>query len=344
MKGAKAGRETAVPARRLDDRGMGMPRRKYLKASSVKQPTLVKYKAAVGEFFLWSKSNSKYLGSISAVDEAMVLFFTDLCEDARPYNNASYCLYGWLCLKADEDAADKALLNRARGALKGWRSRFPGSSRFPVALAVFDLFALFFCEIFEFEAAAAVIIQVDGYLRPSEAVDLIGADVIKPVPFLSAHVWGVILGNASQGKVTKTGQIDDTVLFNTPSRLDTNAVMSAVADRRTGTPLRLFPTLSLARYEALFRRASKHFGLEKLRITPHCARHSAPSQDVATKERSIEEVQARGRWLCSKSVQRYRKPGRLLQRTAEIPSAVLTRAHNARPTVIAALTSRIWSA
>ena len=52
---------------------------------------------------------------------------------------------------------------------------------------------------------------------------------------------------------------------------------------------------------------------------------------------------ARGRWLCSKNVQRYRKPGRLLLRTAEIPSAVLAQAHMARPSVIASLTSRVWS-
>ena len=74
-------------------------------------------------------------------------------------------------------------------------------------------------------AAAARCIGGAGATSHREAVDLIGADVIKPVPVLSAHVWGVILGNASQGKVTMTGQIDDTVLFNTPSRLDTNAVV-----------------------------------------------------------------------------------------------------------------------
>ena len=117
----------------------------------------------------------------------------------------------------------------------------------------------------------------------------------------------MILGNASQGKITETGQIDDTVLFNTPSRLDTNLVSKDVAAGNAGTQLPLFQALSLAKYST-FPSCQQTLQLVKLRITPHCARHSAPPQDITTKLRTIQGVQSRGGWLCSKSVQRFRNP------------------------------------
>ena len=87
------------------------------------------------------------------------------------------------------------------------------------------------------------------------------------------------MGNASQGKITETGQIDDTVLFNTPSRLDTNLVSKDVAAGNAGTQLPLFQALSLAKYSTFpscqqtlqAREAAHHATLCSTQCTP--ARH-----------------------------------------------------------------------
>eukprot|EP00959_Pyramimonas_sp_CCMP1952_P341939 7162928-Pyramimonas_sp.AAC.1 len=60
----------------------------------------------------------------------------------------------------------------AREAMKGWVRRFPGSSRHPWPLSVFYLFMTVFLRDNHTEAAVALAIQLDAYLRPSEICEL----------------------------------------------------------------------------------------------------------------------------------------------------------------------------
>ena len=49
----------------------------------------------------------------------------------------------------------------------------------------------------------------------------------------------------------------------------------------------------------------------KLNLVPYQARHSAASEDVELRRRSLAEVKRRGNWRSDKSVHRYEKHGRL---------------------------------
>jgi hypothetical protein len=205
-------------------------------------PTLKKYRECTAELRKWAKSRSKVLSPFAALNKTMVLYFANLRKNARPFNDASYFLYDWLC-EADEAADDRQLLPRAQDALQGWKSRFPGGSHFPIALVIFDLFALHFCEQGKFEAAAAIV-----------------------------QVF--------------------TIIFDTAARRDGNTVVKEVVKTKQ-EETRLFPKLTLPKYEALFRKASDHFNLRDLKISPHCDRHSAPSEDIYKRIKTVELIQAR---------------------------------------------------
>ena len=44
------------------------------------------------------------------IDVYMGRFFADLCEQGEPYNKASYTLFGYIMLVADEPISEKQLL------------------------------------------------------------------------------------------------------------------------------------------------------------------------------------------------------------------------------------------
>ena len=46
-----------------------------------------------------------------------------LREDARPSSDASYCLFGWVCLVCDSNRPENLRMTRARAALSGWQKR-----------------------------------------------------------------------------------------------------------------------------------------------------------------------------------------------------------------------------
>ena len=70
-------------------------------------------------------------------------------------------------LGADEDIPDKDLLRRARAALQGWVSRYPQCSRTGEDPLIWFLIAKYFSDS-EPRLAAALLLQLDTYARPSE--------------------------------------------------------------------------------------------------------------------------------------------------------------------------------
>lgn len=255
---------------------------------------------------------------LSKVDVYMGTYFSDLCEQGEPYNKASYTLFGYILLVADESSPEKLLLPRARQALKGWSSQYPQSSRTGADPQIWFLLAEQIAG-FAPEAAAALLLQLDSYARPSEIVNLKRVDVIKPVSRVCSF-WGLIFGNSCAGDRTKAGLQDDTVLLNSLDRDYAASVLSWVL--KSSSENRLFPSLTLSAYEEAFRKARKQVGLAQFLLTPHCVRHSGPSIDFLRRSRTAEEIMARGRWNTLKSIQRYQKPGQMLSRMAKIPDEI----------------------
>ena len=120
----------------------------------------------------------------------MATYFADLLQHDTAYNTASYTLFGYLMLEADEPMADKFLLPHSRAALKGWASRYPQSSRTGADPDLWFLIAKHLCDI-DTRLAAVLLIQLDTYARPSEILGLRKHDVVKPVG--RNKLWGIIL-------------------------------------------------------------------------------------------------------------------------------------------------------
>ncbi|CAK0888070.1 unnamed protein product, partial [Prorocentrum cordatum] len=236
----------------------------------------------------------------SKIDQLMCKYFDKLMSDARHPAEGRYALWGYLTFFPRSDIAKSARLMMAREAMKGWTRRFPGSSRHPWPLSVFFLFMTVFMKDKHIGAAIALAIQLDAYLRPSEICDLRWCSVVRPSSSssrLARGRWAVVIGNSDLGETTKTGECDDTVVLNSPGRDWVGSVLEMWARRRSSSSRPedlVFPNLSLAKYEALFRQYSRSVLGKTGHLTPHVARHSAPSHDVLTGARSLSMVQKRG--------------------------------------------------
>ena len=297
-----------------------LPRHKQLKALKVKDVTLGRYDQCVTQFKAYARRCRLPLRSISAVDLALCDYFADLLDSGEPQSTASYTLFGYLMLVANESLPDKLLLPRARASLRGWASKYPHGSRVGADPLVWHLLAQ--CALTSNAlVSAAILLQLDTYARPSEILGLRKRDVVKPCSG-TCRFWGIILGNSVFDEKTKTGTQDDTVLLDSSDREYAPVVLELLFRNAKTKDSLLFPDLSLSLYEAELRKAKAAAGLNHFQFTPHCIRHSGPSIDFLQKTRGPEQILARGRWRSLKSIQRYQKPGQMLARMSKIPQDV----------------------
>eukprot|EP00438_Fugacium_kawagutii_P021634 Skav219592 [mRNA] locus=scaffold1719:17497:18357:+ [translate_table: standard] len=266
------------------------------------------------------------------VDKALAEIFSDLMDHGCAYNEASYTLFGYILLRSDSDTPERMLYPRARQALKGWNTRFPQSSRTGADPLVWYVLANKIAESNP-PCAAALLLQLDTYARPSEIVNLKFGDVVRPS---SKHCkfWGIIFGNSSFQETTKTGTQDDTVLLTSSDRPFAKDVLSWVVRKRGAPHQRLFPGFTLSEYERALRKAKSEVGLGLFELTPHTVRHAGPSADFLSQNRSAAEIQARGRWKTAKSIQRYQKPGQMMAKMNKIPDHIWESAKTALPLVL----------
>ena len=149
----------------------------------------------------------------------------------------------------------------------------------------------------------------------------------------------MVVGNSEFGEVTKTGLRDDTVLFNSTDRPFVAGILRKVVTPKLGKDERVFPLLTLPIYEDLFRKVGRRLDTAHLRITPHTVRHSGPSWDRLQNLRTESQIKRRGRWACERSLQRYKKPGRLLLFMSRVPALAKRRMKSALTSVLCAISS-----
>eukprot|EP00435_Cladocopium_sp_Y103_P009768 s2772_g2.t1 len=299
----------------------GIRPERLLRVKRISAKTVVLYNQRVTEFLSWASAQRVVVGSSERrLDINMSKYFNELYEDGEAYNVASYTLFGFIALKMSPKRPEKELLPLARSALNAWKASTPCTSRVGVPPQVIYRFACFCLENGDRDAATAALIQYDLYLRPSEILQLKGRDIVKPVANVSQH-WGVLIGNSDFEEVSKTGTTDDIVVANSAHRTWCNDLVRHVAFRFLDQDVCLFG-ITLNHYEKLFREFTKAYKLTPQCFTPHTIRHSGPSFDALHEHRALGEIQARGRWASATSVQRYRKPGRLLMHASRLPAGL----------------------
>eukprot|EP00438_Fugacium_kawagutii_P028531 Skav222528 [mRNA] locus=scaffold2875:82275:83045:+ [translate_table: standard] len=248
---------------------------------------------------------------------------------------ASYVVFGWILLKSRWHIPERQQLPVSRQALKGWRSRYPGKSRTGIDLALWDLVALAAAELGYHLTACAILVQGDCYLRPCEVMMLTKRHLIKPQRRIK-H-WGLVVGLEEDGVPAKSGEFDECVFANTPTRADVNQVLLMLSQRKLACDVSLFHPLTSAKYNRQISEAATKVGLGHLNLSAHHLRHSGASHDAYYNLRTLKEIQTRGRWKAANSVNRYRKPGRMLLTQSNVSKAVWKAADQARPKVLNSL-------
>eukprot|EP00435_Cladocopium_sp_Y103_P021954 s1233_g5.t1 len=312
-----------------------IPKDRVLQCSKVKPSTLVVYQKAVSGFLASKFSRRVDLSDHKQVDEGISRYIHALCADGETLTEASYVVFGWILLKSRWHMPDRQQLPISRQALKGWKSRFPGKSRTGVDLALWDLVAWGAVQLGYHLCAAAILIQGDCYLRPCETLMLTRRHIIKPQRKLCT--WGLVVALEEDGVPAKNKEFDECVFADTAVRSDVNSVIHGLFRQRLNIDESVFSRLNARTYNQQISASAKHVGLQSLRLTAHMLRHSGASHDAYYNIRTLKEIQSRGRWKAVSSVQRYRKPGKMLLSQAHVSADIWKRADAARPKVIQSL-------
>ena len=267
--------------------GNDLPKHLRLKAQKVSQQTLNRYLASIEEFEGWVASKKRKLTSAN-LDRQVTLFLTHLQEDLDSEVSAgSYLVYGLQLLRCTGNKS--IFLTESKEALKGWRKRRPGGMRLPVPEEfVFDI-ATLALEDNRVDLAMLLMVQLDAYLRPSEALSLTKAHLACPkgnkYPF-----WGLAIAPADLGDQTKTGTSDESVLLGDLAH--NKWIGSAFRLFVDSSSENLFGSVCLAFYEKWLRAACKRLHYKTTCVLPHVLRHTGASNDVFHKRRGLLDVTA----------------------------------------------------
>eukprot|EP00438_Fugacium_kawagutii_P013880 Skav219719 [mRNA] locus=scaffold301:36224:37183:+ [translate_table: standard] len=280
-----------------------------LRIKAVSQPTLEKYNMCIQLFEQWAQQHRKST-SLRNLDRSVSEYLLQGYSNGWHIWHGSYLIYGLQLLR--NRGADKDFLVNAKKSLKAWRRRVPPTARVPVPEEVIFALGHLLLEQGQVQAAVALALQYDTYMRPSEVLSLTFAQVLRPGPKCSARYqkWGILLAPQTVGKPTKTMELDVSILVGDISRPWLHTMLRTYcAHQLPGS--RMFPDLDLSRYERYFAHAMRLLDVP-LVVTPHVVRHSAASCDRFHKRRTLQQIQKRGRWATPKSVARYEKEALIL--------------------------------
>ena len=155
------------------------------------------------------------------------------------------------------------------------------------------------------------LIQFMCYLRPSELLSLRVGQVVSPVKGAGTKHWALLLAPEEECMSSKTQQFDESVLMDWPE----------LPGLRGRPKEEMLWARSQKEYSTAFAKWAEVSGVHVLAAHPYSARHGGASWDALLKRRSLQEIQARGRWRAEQSVRRYEKHARLLKETEKLPAA-----------------------
>ena len=227
---------------------------------------------------------------------------------------ARYALYG-CAFVLDWARRSPQCMPLAKASLKGFAKVSPQTSRDPPCLEMCWLLTKWLLRKPLVRArvlsAAFVWLAFDSYLRPSEALDLVGSTVGRPRRGAVSQRWFLTIAPTG-GKPAKNNTFDAGVVCGAYGRDWIEHLLRALCQKLDG-PDPLLRDLSLPILEKVFDEASQDLGFK---IVPHGLRHAGPSHDAMVHKASMVDLQCRGRWLSMESCRIYTKPAAVLRSTA----------------------------
>ena len=131
-----------------------------------------------------------------------------------------------------------------------------------------------------------------------------------------------------EGQASKTGEFDATVIFDNLSRPE---VVKILVELKANTrPDEFSFPFGSAEYEKVFRKAAIRAGLQKSKPVPHMLRHGGASSDYLRRKpdggpnRSLKDIQLKGKWRSFSSVRRFETAGALLKAWEAVDPKVKT--------------------
>ena len=316
---------------------------RYLADRRITAKTVATYTAAHLEFQKWARAQCLSTSG-EALDRSLRQYLQHLFFKGAPPFDARQAVHGTIFALELPKAAQTLPL--AKATLGGFSKSSPEHARDPMPEEALFLLAENLLERGGdgIHAAGALCTSFDGFFRPSEVLSVSAQDVHVltgrkrkldlPPATIRLRPLGQHLPGMEVPQRTKAGDHDDSIAFGVSrgapgGRSWVATFLAKLAKKRRGL---LFP-ISLQRYEALFKQASLEAGLDKLRLTPHCARHGAASTSYATGRMTLKDIQKRGRWRSASSVRVYEKSARLARQLSRMSMDQRTRANQLSTTL-----------
>ena len=271
--------------------------------------TLTRYTSFLTLFLSFCTQHDLHTEEAEEVDDAMVRFFNEKFMEGTPPTMGEYVLASWMHFRPKFSRLGQFHLPRAWRALRGWKILSPHRSRRPQALPIWCAIAWRMVARGQRSMGVFVLTCLSSYCRPGELLKVRRCDWIAPVRRVLL-TWSVILFPEEEGRSSKTGQYNDSILMDSSWLGFLNKDYEQMHDPRSTACSWPF---TYQQFVKEWKAVVAELGLERLRLVPYQLRHSGPSNDMARSYRSLEEAKKRGRWSQSKSMQRYERRGRLGQ-------------------------------
>ncbi len=132
--------------------------------------------------------------------------------------------------------------------------------------------------------------------------------------------WGFVMRLEEDGVTTKTGLMDEAVLFDLPWHNFLIPALRLLKVRRgLLDPLFAFDARELL---ALVQRACLALGMHQMEVELYSFRHGGASFDALSKARALIEVKRRLKHVSDLSTRRYEKAGRVSLELQKMPSSI----------------------
>ena len=245
------------------------------------------------------------LVSDAEVDGALVAYFNRCYFAGEQSDKGEKVLAALLHYAPEFGRNGGRFVPRAWRAVKGWRKLTPPRSRLGLPLGVWAAIAWRMMVHNELPMATYMLLMVSSYARPNELLRIQRRDLVPPSPRV-VDCWSLVLNARELGKESKVGTYDDSILLNSSWLGWLGPVLKLLKEGEDEGKVFQF---TYPQFLKVFGRVLSEFCLHG--VVPYQARHSGPSIDRAKGERSLLEVQKRGRWASSRSLVRYERAARL---------------------------------
>ena len=278
----------------------------FLERQSITKRVRNYYEKELDLFMAYVKEQGLDVATDTVMDNGLVQYFNKMYVMGEQGHRGEKLLAAVLDRWPRFGRLGDRKIPRAWRALRGWKRLTPGRSREPKMLGVWCAMAVEFIKADLLQMAVFTLLCLSAYLRPSEGFSIRRGDLHAPMTGANSH-WTLVLHPEARGEPGKTGEFDDSVVFDSSWTRPWLPQMLEILTR--GQKSQGLWSFDYPTYLAAFKRC--RVKINEPELIPYQLRHSGPSIDRSRGWRDIMEVQKRGRWRTFKSVARYEKHGRL---------------------------------